>query len=80
MKPEMRQQLAQQSFEEKIRKVSELVQLSRKMKASSEGASDWTERLPSLMPEKAFRSRECANTSATGQKNQRTRDEAGALG
>jgi hypothetical protein len=38
MKPEMRQQLAQQSFEEKIRKVSELIQLSRKMKASSEGA------------------------------------------
>jgi hypothetical protein len=43
-------------------------------------SSDWTERLPSLMPEKAFRSRECANTSATGQKNRRTRDEAGALG
>jgi prephenate dehydrogenase len=38
MKPEMRQQLAQQSFEEKIRKVSELIQLSRKMKTSSEGA------------------------------------------
>ena len=32
MKPQMRQQLAQQSFEEKIRKVGELIQLSRKVK------------------------------------------------
>jgi len=37
MKPELRQQLAQ-SFEKKIRKGSELIQLSRKVKASSEGA------------------------------------------
>jgi hypothetical protein len=33
MKPEMRDVLARQSFEDKIRKVSELIQLSRKMKA-----------------------------------------------
>jgi hypothetical protein len=32
MKPEMRQALAQLSFEEKIRKVGELIQLSRKVK------------------------------------------------
>jgi hypothetical protein len=32
MKPEMRQQLARLSFEEKIRKVSELIRLSRKVK------------------------------------------------
>jgi len=32
MKPEFRRQLAQLSFEEKIRKVSELIQLSRKLK------------------------------------------------
>jgi hypothetical protein len=32
MKPEMRQQLARLSFEEKIRKVSELIQLARNMK------------------------------------------------
>jgi len=32
MKPEMRQHLAQQSFEEKIRKVGELIRLSRKVK------------------------------------------------
>ena len=38
MKSEMRQQLARLSFEEKIRKVSELIQLSHKVKASSEGA------------------------------------------
>ena len=38
MKPEMRQQLAQLPFEEKIRKVSELIQLSRKAKAASEEA------------------------------------------
>jgi hypothetical protein len=37
MKPEMRHKLAGRSFEEKIRKVSELIQLSRKVKASSEG-------------------------------------------
>jgi hypothetical protein len=33
MKPEMRQHLAQLSFEEKIRKVGELIMLSRKIKA-----------------------------------------------
>jgi len=33
MKPEMRHQLAQLSFEEKIRKVGELIRLSRKVKA-----------------------------------------------
>jgi hypothetical protein len=32
MKPEMRRQLAKQSFEEKIRKVGELLQLSRNVK------------------------------------------------
>jgi len=32
MKPEMRQQLAQLPFEEKTRKVGELIRLSRKMK------------------------------------------------
>lgn len=38
MKPEFRKKLAQLSFEEKIGKVSELIQLSRKVKASSESA------------------------------------------
>lgn len=38
MKPEMRQQLARLPFEEKIRKLSELIQLSRKAKAASEEA------------------------------------------
>jgi hypothetical protein len=33
MKPEMRQQLAQLPYEEKIRKVGELIRLSRKFKA-----------------------------------------------
>ncbi len=32
MKPEMRQKLAQLPFEEKIRKVGELIRLSRKIK------------------------------------------------
>jgi hypothetical protein len=32
MKPEFRQKLARQSFEEKIRKVGELIQLARKVK------------------------------------------------
>jgi hypothetical protein len=40
MKSEMRRELAQQSFEEKIRKVGELVSLSRKVKADSAKASD----------------------------------------
>ena len=38
MKSEMRQKLAQLPFEEKIRKVGELIQLSRKVKASSDDA------------------------------------------
>ena len=38
MKPEMRQQLARLPFEDKIRKISELIQLSRKAKAASEEA------------------------------------------
>ena len=38
MKPEMRQQLARLSFEEKIRKVSELIRLSRKIKSSKDDA------------------------------------------
>jgi hypothetical protein len=33
MKPEMRRKLAQLPFEEKIRKVSQLIQLSRKLNA-----------------------------------------------
>jgi len=33
MKPELRRDLAQLPFEEKIRKVAELIQLSRKFKA-----------------------------------------------
>jgi hypothetical protein len=33
MKPEFREKLAQLPFEEKIRKVGELIQLSRKIKA-----------------------------------------------
>jgi len=42
MKPEMRRELAGQSFEEKIRKVSELIQLSRKLQSqrTSEAAED----------------------------------------
>jgi len=35
MKPERRQQLARLSFEQKIRKVSDLIRLSRKIKSSS---------------------------------------------
>jgi hypothetical protein len=38
MKPGMRQQLAGLPFEDKIRKVSELIQLSRKVKPASEEA------------------------------------------
>jgi hypothetical protein len=38
MKLEMRQQLARLSFEEKIRKVGELISLSRKIKSSSDDA------------------------------------------
>jgi hypothetical protein len=35
MKPELRKKIAQLPFEEKIRKVGELIQLSRKVKTSS---------------------------------------------
>ena len=40
MKPEFRRQLAQQSFEEKIRKVGELIQLSRDVKSDSSKDSE----------------------------------------
>jgi hypothetical protein len=40
MKSEMRRELAQQSFEEKIRKVGELISLSRKVKADGAKESD----------------------------------------
>ena len=39
MKPEMRHVLARQSFEEKIRKVSELIRLAAKLKAERLGAT-----------------------------------------
>ncbi|MGH8102154.1 MAG: hypothetical protein ACREIW_12715 [Chthoniobacterales bacterium] len=44
MKSEMRQKLAQLPFEEKIRKVSELIQLSRKIKAQRvrEDIREWS--------------------------------------
>jgi hypothetical protein len=49
MKTEMRRVLARESFEEKIRKVAELIRLSRKVKAQRvrEDASDY--------PQSAFR-------------------------
>jgi hypothetical protein len=40
MKSEMRRELAQESFEEKIRKVGELISLSHKVKASASTDSD----------------------------------------
>ena len=40
MKSEMRRELAQESFEVKIRKVGELISLSRKVKADSAKESD----------------------------------------
>ena len=40
MKSEFRRELAQQSFEEKIRKVGELISLSRKVKNASLNDSD----------------------------------------
>jgi hypothetical protein len=39
MKTEMRRDLARQSFEEKIRKVGELIRLSRKVKAQRTNSS-----------------------------------------
>ena len=41
MKSEFRRELAQQSFEEKIRKAGELIQLSRNVK--TESSNDWDE-------------------------------------
>jgi hypothetical protein len=43
MKPEMRHELAQLPFEEKIRKIGELIQLSRKLKAQRvrENIHEW---------------------------------------
>jgi hypothetical protein len=40
MKPEFRRDLAQQSFEEKIRKVGELISLSRKVKNADSNDPD----------------------------------------
>jgi hypothetical protein len=40
MKSEMRRELAQESFEKKIRKVGELISLSRKVKADGGNDSD----------------------------------------
>jgi hypothetical protein len=40
MKSEFRRELAQQTFEEKIRKVGELISLSRKVKADLSNDSD----------------------------------------
>jgi len=40
MKSEMRRELARESFEEKIRKVGELISLSRKAKAESASNSE----------------------------------------
>jgi hypothetical protein len=40
MKPEFREKLAQQPFEEKIQKVGELISLSRKVKADASLDSD----------------------------------------
>jgi len=44
MKPELRRQLAQQSFEEKICKVGQLIELSRKVKTqpTAEESGDYT--------------------------------------
>jgi hypothetical protein len=40
MKSEMRRELARESFEEKIRKVGELISLSRNVKANASNDSD----------------------------------------
>lgn len=45
MKSEMRQKLAQLPFEEKIRKVSELIRLSRKVKGSTEDALPFEQKI-----------------------------------
>ncbi len=48
MKPEMRQQLAQLPFEEKIRKVSELIRLRQKIKTGVSKVSEEAALLASL--------------------------------
>jgi hypothetical protein len=48
MKPEMRQQLAQLPFEEKIRKVGELIRLRQKIKADVSNVSEEAALLVSL--------------------------------
>jgi hypothetical protein len=48
MKPEMRRKLAQLPFEEKIRKVGELIRLSAKIKADGSNVSADATLLPRL--------------------------------
>ena len=48
MKPEMRQQLAQLPFEEKIRKVGELIRLRQKIKSDPSNISEEAALLASL--------------------------------
>ena len=48
MKPEMRRSLADQRFEEKIRKVDELIRLRQKIKADVSNVSEETALLISL--------------------------------
>ncbi len=48
MKPEMRQELAQLPFEEKIRKVGELIRLRQQIKGAGSNASDEAALLASL--------------------------------
>src|SRR5207249_8268820 len=48
MKPEMRHKLAQLPFEEKIRKVGELIRLSRKVKTAGSNVSEEAALLASL--------------------------------
>jgi hypothetical protein len=53
MKTEMRHELAQLSFEEKIRKVSELIRLSRKVKREQlRGSSKGTKVMEAFMSER----------------------------
>lgn len=48
MKPEMRRQLAQLPYEEKIRKVGELIRLSQKVKKAASNTSEDAELLGRL--------------------------------
>ena len=48
MKPEMRHKLAQLPFEEKIRKVGELIRLRQKIKTAGSNVLEETARLASL--------------------------------